>query len=103
METKHFGILPFLFVSFRLHFISVMKCKSTMKLYPHRYSNGCQGEVKGNVHLKERNPSRIRRCGAQAGISGHQCGCTQQINDVAPTGWGPMGAAVHADPEITLQ
>lgn len=45
----------------------------------------------------------MRSCEAQAGISGHQCGCTPQINDVAPTGWGPMGAAARADPEITLQ
>lgn len=53
IETKHFGVLPFLFVSLRLHFISVMKCKSTMKLYPYRYSNGCQRDVKENVLLKE--------------------------------------------------
>lgn len=82
------GVFAFSVVSSRLHFISVMKRKSGMKLYPRRYSNGCQPEVKANVPLKERNPSRIRSCGAQAGISGLRRGCTQQINDVAPTGWG---------------
>lgn len=38
-----------------------------MKLHPYRYSNGCRGDVKGNVLLKERNPPWMRGCEAQAG------------------------------------
>lgn len=44
-----------------------MKSKSTMKLHPYRYSNGCRCDVKGNVLLKERNPPWMRSCEAQAG------------------------------------
>lgn len=44
-----------------------MKCKSTMKLHPYRYSNGCQCNDKGNVLLRQKSPplgcraARLRR------------------------------------------
>lgn len=100
MESKHFFgffFLPFLVVSSRLHFISVMKRKSSMKLYPRRYSNGCQPDSKGKCALKRKkslSDPKLRGSGGDF--------CTHQINDVAPAGWGgAMGAAARADPRIT--
>lgn len=89
METKHLFFFAFSVVSSHLHFISVKKLKSSMKLYPRRYSNGCQPDVKGECALKRKKSlSDPELRGSGGDFAGLRRGCTHQINDVAPTGWG---------------